>query len=111
MITMINVEGGSGNIPSGPMQFKNDWCGVFLRGDYLDGLLQEIFHLKDLDSTFAHTPKIQDFVSFQREAHSMAGMKPSADVILSKIIQATQNSSRDSLSSEIMDILEAGGLM
>ena len=35
MITKIDVEGGSGNIPSGPMQFKNDWCGVFLRGDDL----------------------------------------------------------------------------
>lgn len=33
MITKIPIEGGSGKIKSGAMQFKNDWPGLFLRGD------------------------------------------------------------------------------
>lgn len=31
--TQIPIEGGSGLIPSGAMQFENDWPGLFLRGD------------------------------------------------------------------------------
>jgi hypothetical protein len=32
-ITQIPIEGGSGLTPTGAMQFRNDWPGLFLRGD------------------------------------------------------------------------------
>ena len=32
-MTKIPLPGGSGNVPSGPMQFDDDWPGLFLRGD------------------------------------------------------------------------------
>ena len=31
--TKIPLPGGSGVVPSGAMQFENDWPGLFLRGD------------------------------------------------------------------------------
>ena len=32
-ITHVPVEGGSGRVPTGAMQFRNDWPGLFVRGD------------------------------------------------------------------------------
>ena len=32
-ITQIPFPGGSGNVPTGAMQFQDDWPGLFLRGD------------------------------------------------------------------------------
>lgn len=32
-ITQIPFPGGSGRMPSGAIQFENDWPGLFLRGD------------------------------------------------------------------------------
>jgi hypothetical protein len=32
-ITQIPFPGGSGQIPTGAMQFENDWPGLFIRGD------------------------------------------------------------------------------
>jgi hypothetical protein len=32
-ITKIPWPGGSGRVPSGAMQFEDDWPGLFIRGD------------------------------------------------------------------------------
>jgi hypothetical protein len=32
-ITQIAVAGGSGRVPTGALQFRDDWPGLFLRGD------------------------------------------------------------------------------
>jgi hypothetical protein len=32
-ITQIPLEGGSGVVPTGAIQFQNDWPGLFIRGD------------------------------------------------------------------------------
>lgn len=32
-ITQVPIEGGSGLTPTGALQFRNDWPGLFLRGD------------------------------------------------------------------------------
>jgi len=32
-ILQIPLPGGSGNAPTGAVQFQNDWPGLFLRGD------------------------------------------------------------------------------
>jgi hypothetical protein len=32
-VIQIPLDGGSGPIPSGAIQFRNDWPGLFLRGD------------------------------------------------------------------------------
>ena len=32
-ITQIPFPGGSGETPTGAMQFKDDWPGLFIRGD------------------------------------------------------------------------------
>ncbi len=41
-ITTIPVEGDSGSVPTGAMQFLNDWPGLFLRGDDAICLLGEL---------------------------------------------------------------------
>ena len=33
-VLQIPLQGGSGNAPTGPVQFRNDWPGLFLLGDY-----------------------------------------------------------------------------
>lgn len=32
-VFQVPLPGGSGNVPSGAMQFRDDWPGLFLRGD------------------------------------------------------------------------------
>ena len=32
-IFQVPLEGGSGRVPTGAMQFEDDWPGLFLRGD------------------------------------------------------------------------------
>ena len=32
-VTQIPVPGGSGQVPTGAIQFQDDWPGLFLRGD------------------------------------------------------------------------------
>ena len=41
-ITKIPFPGGSGNVPSGAIQFENDWPGLFIRGDSAVSLLAAI---------------------------------------------------------------------
>jgi hypothetical protein len=68
MITKIDVDGNSGKCPSGPMQFRGDWCGVFLRGDSLEGLLREINLLVSEESYNGPTPNIELLRVFCDEA-------------------------------------------
>ena len=42
MITKIPIRGGSGEAPTGAMQFEGDWPGIFIRGDEAGSLLMEI---------------------------------------------------------------------
>ena len=41
-ITQIPIPGGSGLVPTGAMQFQNDWPGLFLRGDKAIARLSQI---------------------------------------------------------------------
>jgi hypothetical protein len=41
-ITQIPFPGGSGEIPTGAMQFQDDWPGLFIRGDTAASLLANI---------------------------------------------------------------------
>ena len=41
-ITHIPVPGGSGRAPTGAMQFRDDWPGLFLRGDQASSLASGI---------------------------------------------------------------------
>ena len=45
-ITQIPVPGGSGRVPTGAIQFQDDWPGLFLRGDTAVGLLSTIRGLR-----------------------------------------------------------------
>ena len=38
----VPVEGGSSSYPSGAIQFRNDWPGLFIRGDDALALLFEL---------------------------------------------------------------------
>lgn len=38
----VPVEGGSGTYPTGAIQFRNDWPGLFVRGDDAMALLSEL---------------------------------------------------------------------
>jgi len=38
----VPVEGGSGIYPTGAIQFRNDWPGLFVRGDDALALLREL---------------------------------------------------------------------
>ncbi len=43
--TKVEEEGGSGKVPSGVLQFKRDWPGIWIRGDEtstLEYLLNQI---------------------------------------------------------------------
>jgi hypothetical protein len=44
-ITQIPLPGGSGRIPTGAMQFQDDWPGLFIRGDDAIVLMVRIRHL------------------------------------------------------------------
>jgi hypothetical protein len=46
-ITQIPVPGGSGQTPTGAMQFQDDWPGLFIRGDDAIMLLSAIEHLQE----------------------------------------------------------------
>lgn len=46
-ITQIPVPGGSGLTPTGAMQFKDDWPGLFIRGDNAMMLLGAIEQLQE----------------------------------------------------------------
>ncbi len=41
-ITHIPFQGSSGVVPSGAIQFQDDWPGLFLRGDSASSLLATI---------------------------------------------------------------------
>ncbi len=47
-ITHIPIEGGSGRIRTGAMEFENDWPGLFIRGDDCIALLGELKELKKI---------------------------------------------------------------
>jgi hypothetical protein len=44
-ITQIPLAGGSGRIPTGALQFQDDWPGLFLRGDDAIALMCRIRYL------------------------------------------------------------------
>ncbi|MFQ5631707.1 MAG: hypothetical protein ACE5I1_23290 [bacterium] len=46
-ITQIAMQGGSGNIPTDAMQFKDDWPGLFVRGDDALAMFIELKSLQD----------------------------------------------------------------
>jgi hypothetical protein len=46
-ITKIPFPGGSGNIPTGAIQFQDDWPGLFLRGDTALSLAISIHYLRE----------------------------------------------------------------
>jgi hypothetical protein len=46
-ITQIPFPGGSGLVPTGALQFQNDWPGLFLRGDRAISLLRNIRELQN----------------------------------------------------------------
>lgn len=46
-ITRVPVAGGSGRVPTGALQFRDDWPGLFLRGDDAIGLMLSIRHLSE----------------------------------------------------------------
>jgi hypothetical protein len=52
-ITKIPFPGSSGETPSGAMQFKNDWPGLFIRGDDAVSLAANIRGLQQRLSTQA----------------------------------------------------------
>jgi len=106
MITKINVEGGSGNVPSGPMQFNNDWCGVFLRGDYLDGFFQEISYLKDLDVQSINTSRINKLFSFRNEATSEAGAKMTPERFILQLRVMARNYTEEDFALHAKNLLE-----
>lgn len=41
-VTKVPLPGGSGLIPTGAMQFQDDWPGLFIRGDQAIFLLHRI---------------------------------------------------------------------
>ena len=41
-ITSISSPGGSGRVPTGAIQFQEDWPGLFVRGDEAIGLMASI---------------------------------------------------------------------
>jgi hypothetical protein len=41
-VTQIPFSGGSGRVPTGAIQFQDDWPGLFLRGDSAISLLSTI---------------------------------------------------------------------
>ena len=45
-ITQIPFPGGSGQVPTGAIQFENDWPGLFLRGDSAIALRATILGLQ-----------------------------------------------------------------
>jgi hypothetical protein len=45
-IIQIPFPGGSGNVPTGAIQFENDWPGLFLRGDSAIALRGTILGLR-----------------------------------------------------------------
>ncbi len=47
-MTRIPLPGGSGRIPTGAMQFQDDWPGLFIRGDDAITLLSELRLLEQL---------------------------------------------------------------
>ena len=46
-IIKIPVPGGSGELPSGTIQFQDDWPGLFIRGDDCIMFLARLNWLKD----------------------------------------------------------------
>jgi hypothetical protein len=47
-IIQIPVPGGSGRVPSGAIQFQDDWPGLFLRGDDCPALLGRLEAVRDV---------------------------------------------------------------
>jgi hypothetical protein len=51
----VPVEGGSGVYPTGAIQFRNDWPGLFVRGDNAIALLVELEAM--VEELQRHAPK------------------------------------------------------
>jgi hypothetical protein len=62
-ITKIPFPGGSGQIPTGAIQFENDWPGLFIRGDNAIALAVSIRGLQQRLST--HSDSVVGAVLFQ----------------------------------------------
>jgi hypothetical protein len=52
-ITQIPFPGGSGAIPTGALQFQNDWPGLFLRGDTA---ISHLAHIRNLQERLKNHP-------------------------------------------------------
>jgi hypothetical protein len=46
-VTEIPIAGGSSRVPTGALQFRGDWPGLFVRGDDAIGLVFGIRHLSE----------------------------------------------------------------
>ncbi len=62
-ITKIPFPGSSGQVPTGAIQFQDDWPGLFLRGDTAIPLADKIRYLEKALSN--HPDKIIGIVLFQ----------------------------------------------
>jgi len=70
-ITLIPLPGGSGRVPTGALQFQDDWPGLFIRGDDAIVLKVHIRYLKErlgqqsepgMISVVYHLSKIADLI-------------------------------------------------
>jgi hypothetical protein len=46
-ITPIDFPGGSGRVPTGAIQFRDDWPGLFIRGDDATSLMVNIYAMAE----------------------------------------------------------------
>jgi len=67
-VTEIDLPGGSGIVPTGPMRFRDDWPGIFVRGD-------EAQHMAHIMRTIAAIPGLAP--------HFTVWLKESADLFAS----------------------------
>jgi hypothetical protein len=70
-IKQIPLPGGSGDAPTGALQFQDDWPGLFIRGDDAIGLLWAI---KQLSASIGNTPDLN-------AASALAKLKGIAEII------------------------------
>lgn len=60
----IPIEGGSANIESGPICFKNDWPGIFIRGDRAGGMASILRRIADAQTNEAYKKYLKELASF-----------------------------------------------
>ena len=75
-ITQVSVAGSSGRIPTGALQFRDDWPGLFLRGDDAIGLMVSI---RDLAGRLANSSDVG-------VASALSRLKRIADIIERDVI-------------------------